>query len=125
MPHTSATTPHSCTAATTDSSLSNCSAAPTATAAGTPVPGLTRADDAAATVRLPFAVHMYGERYTAATISSNGWVSLGSNSSAREPCNVEGEWPGAACLGTGPVLAPFWGELICSVCAARHTELAE
>lgn len=95
--------------APSDSSLANCSTAAGATTPGTPVPGLTRKDDAAVSVRLPFAVRMYGGSYSTATISSNGWLSLG-DSGAKEPCNVEGSWPNAACLGTGPVLAPFWGE---------------
>jgi hypothetical protein len=77
---------------------------------GAPIPGLTRADDAAATVKLPFPIKMYGASYNSATVSSNGWVSLGVESGAKEPCNVEGSWPNAACLGTGPVLTPFWGE---------------
>jgi hypothetical protein len=74
------------------------------------VKGLSRVDDAATRVTLPFAVRMYGQSYSSATISSNGFVSLGT-SGASEPCNVDGSWPHAACLGTGPVLAPFWGEL--------------
>lgn len=96
-----------------DSSLSDCSAAAGATVRGAPIPGLTRADDAAVTVKLPFPVRLHGAPYSHATISSNGWVSLGEATGAKEPCNVEGSWPNAACLGAGPVLAPFWGKLVC------------
>jgi hypothetical protein len=109
---------HAFAAAPSDASLaSTCpsGAAPASSrgvvAAGTPIAALTRADDAAAAVDLPFAVSMYGRRYTAVTVSSNGWVALGAEgSAAHEPCSAEGAWPNAPCLGSGPVLAPLWGE---------------
>lgn len=93
-----------------DSALANCSAAAGSHVIGTPIKGLSRADDAAASIELPFPITMYGTHYTSAVVSSNGWVALGARGGAREPCSADGAWPGAACLGTGPILAPFWGE---------------
>jgi hypothetical protein len=97
-------------------SLLDCSPSATATT-GTLV--LSRADDKAAAVTLPFAFSLYGSSYTTATVSSNGWVSFG-DSGAAEVCNVETSWPNGPCLGSGPVLAVFWGEckITCGLASA-------
>lgn len=102
-----------CTASTagpTHAGLLDCAAA-SPEVLGVPVPGLARADDAAAQVTLPFAIRMFDSSYTSLTISSNGWMALG-NAGAREPCTLRTAWPDAACLGTGPVIAALWGALV-------------
>eukprot|EP00775_Hariotina_reticulata_P011554 gene11554-11697_t len=101
-------------AASSDVKLISC-APLSAQVVAMPIPGLSRADDAAATIDLPFPVPLHGSSYTAATVSSNGWVSFGNNTGAFElknnVCNVDTQWPSAPCLGTGPVLAVFWDDL--------------
>jgi len=100
-------------AAASDAKLISCADSSTQVVA-TSIPGLSRVDDAAATIDLPFPVSLYGGSYTAATVSTNGWVSFGNDTGAFDKqtnvCNVDTQWPSATCLGTGPVLAVFWGE---------------
>ncbi|KAF6253327.1 hypothetical protein COO60DRAFT_430002 [Scenedesmus sp. NREL 46B-D3] len=80
-----------------------------------------RADDQAQAVALPFAVSLYGSSYSTATISSNGWVSLG-DSGATEVCNVKTSWPNGSCLGSGPVLAVFWDDLLPDAVLTHHNK---
>lgn len=98
-----------------DSGLLDCS--PThKSVPGDVLTALSHADDATASVTLPFPVDLLDAAYTTATVSTNGWVSFGT-SGASEPCTIPTSWPGAPCLGTGPVLAVFWGEWHHCFCA--------
>ena len=59
-----------------------------------------------AVIDLPFPINFYGEEYSAITISSNGWVSLGeSNLESFRNTPIPG--PG----GPSPMIAVFWDDL--------------
>jgi len=64
------------------------------------------ADDASASVTLPFRVTLYGDAYTTASISSNGFIRLGSGAAI---AYANAAIPGSA--EPNAIIAPWWDDL--------------
>jgi subtilisin family serine protease len=64
-------------------------------------------DDSFSTLGIGFPVSYFGQTYSTAYVSSNGFLALGSNSGAAEFEN----WPIPAPFAPNGIVAPFWDDL--------------
>ncbi len=73
--------------------------------------GLSNCDDCSAVVDLPWAFNFYGQDYTQITIGSNGYITLGANTSGYSQYgNYPLSWDGTS-SAPAPLIAPFWDDL--------------
>jgi len=70
---------------------------------------LSDCDDCVATVNLPWSMPFFGRNYTQVTISSNGFLRLGSYSGSSYNSNPTLSWYGSS-SAPGPVIAPLWDD---------------
>lgn len=66
-------------------------------------------NDQVTVINLPFMFKMYGQHYTQASVSSNGWLSLG----VTEQANFR-NLPLPGPLAPRPLIAPYWDDLYIS-----------
>ncbi len=64
-------------------------------------------DDDAAVIELPFPIQYYGNTFNTMTISTNGYVAMGSQTDLSLPRN----WIIPSPLGPNNMIAPYWDEL--------------
>jgi serine protease len=74
---------------------------------GTRLTSASNGDDAVSTLAIGFPVTYFGQTYTTAFVSSNGFLTLGSSSGATTPLN--GALPTTA--APNGMVAPFWDDL--------------
>ena len=74
---------------------------------GTRLTSASNGDDAVSTVAIGFPVTYFGQTYTTAFVSSNGFLTLGSSSGATTPLNSA--LPSTA--APNGMVAPFWDDL--------------
>ncbi len=71
------------------------------------IPGSQGANDALFTLSLPFAFEFYGSSYTSITVSTNGWIGLGTGFSSSFPVNTN--IPSAS--PPNNIIAVYWDDL--------------